>query len=855
MWEVFDALVDIYTHLVPLGRRESLVAYRSLQSSHPLRLKLRGPMAPVLQRVLAGEDQFAAEQVEFAIEVSKLRFIPTCEYQAEGQHAKTHKRGLGRHNHTEQYQSYGLRLPELARALDSRPEVMHELAYCCQVTYNAQMACQAVGLSGHPSVTQQTHEAAATQRKSRLLVHAKVIYHADSHTLYRAVPPDLEYRPDDDGDDQPAAPHDSDGKGHVGHSEPSASTSGVGSSGGDGGDGNPSKPARRVLVNHQGALDLLKKYLLQFVLVMLKDQQAMYLAVPVVSSALVKLSSALRGQARRSSLASDEDPGLALAHVQAESGNVSGVDLGDLLQAKKFQALFQDMLFFKVVRLKPSMVTRRRGKGERGFEKNDSVVAAHKVLRIAVDEQLVIVDAASHNYASDIARQSLVLSFEALPLEALLDLRLWEPTGEMEYSIDASILKQPVSFSGECRSAANAVIQQFLEGTGEDGAALSEQFMQASPWHREILQSLNHSGIIEKTGNVADQMNAELWKFTRVGRRSVQVGLRLRGPERALKVREGVAVQEYTIWELMMHLDMHGWRHVLKMPLSKEPDLPFLLAAEGTCEAGPKIWYTKPRANAICHAYLVLLAKGTQEVQHWKSGGFYAAQLHGAAFKPRSQRACKFKSQAEDDWDAGEAMHEATRARKNFMPSPVAGLDGVDGSSSDGMDGLDDGVDGSSSGSSSSSSSGSSSSSSSSTGDTELPPNGRGPNRTDVGLACGLNHMVKVFSKTGAHSGWEMLCNHPLHQGEKRCRKNLRNTAHGRTEPLTRMMLQEWAFRGRDKDSCKEHMDLWATVESEGYGGEITEPISMVTEFAHASGEAVAAPRKRKRGWEGHACE
>ena len=87
-------------------------------------------MAPVLQRVLAGEDQFAAEQVEFAIEVSKLRFIPTCEYQAEGQHAKTHKRGLGRHNHTEQYQSYGLRLPELARALDSRPEVMHELAYC-----------------------------------------------------------------------------------------------------------------------------------------------------------------------------------------------------------------------------------------------------------------------------------------------------------------------------------------------------------------------------------------------------------------------------------------------------------------------------------------------------------------------------------------------------------------------------------------------------------------------------------------------------------------------------------------------------------------------------------------------------
>ena len=299
MWEVFDALVDIYTHLVPLGRRESLVAYRSLQSSHPLRLKLRGPMAPVLQRVLAGEDQFAAEQVEFAIEVSKLRFIPTCEYQAEGQHAKTHKRGLGRHNHTEQYQSYGLRLPELARALDSRPEVMHELAYCCQVTYNAQMACQAVGLSGHPSVTQQTHEAAATQRKSRLLVHAKVIYHADSHTLYRAVPPDLEYRPDDDGDDQPAAPHDSDGKGHVGHSEPSASTSGVGSSGGDGGDGNPSKPARRVLVNHQGALDLLKKYLLQFVLVMLKDQQAMYLAVPVVSSALVKLSSALRVQARQ----------------------------------------------------------------------------------------------------------------------------------------------------------------------------------------------------------------------------------------------------------------------------------------------------------------------------------------------------------------------------------------------------------------------------------------------------------------------------------------------------------------------------------------------------------------------------
>ena len=110
-----------------------------------------------------------------------------------------------------------------------------------------------------------------------------------------------------------------------------------------------------------------------------------------------------------------------------------------------------------------------------------------------------------------------------------------------------------------------------------------------------------------------------------------------------------------------------------------------------------------------------------------------------------------------------------------------------------------------------------------------------------------MNHIVKVWSKSGEHCGWEMQCNHPLHQKDKRCRINRRNTAHGRTEELTRQMLLEWAHRGRNLDSWESHAAEWSSVELEGFAGDLPAVPAQVTEYRRSNGEVVPLPRKRRR--------
>ena len=63
-------------------------------------------------------------------------------------------------------------------------------------------ATRALGLDGHPELHRSRQEAGACangkqQRWDRNLVHAKVIYHADSFTLYRQAAPSLSFHGDE----------------------------------------------------------------------------------------------------------------------------------------------------------------------------------------------------------------------------------------------------------------------------------------------------------------------------------------------------------------------------------------------------------------------------------------------------------------------------------------------------------------------------------------------------------------------------------------------------------------------------------------------------------------------------------
>ncbi len=110
-----------------------------------LRCQLREELRPYCERFLDGADILAPDMVPLATFVGGLRLIPTSERPIEAQHAKTHKRGLGRHSHTEQYISYGLRSPELVAQLNAQESFVKVLAYLCKVSLNAYSSCPAVG--------------------------------------------------------------------------------------------------------------------------------------------------------------------------------------------------------------------------------------------------------------------------------------------------------------------------------------------------------------------------------------------------------------------------------------------------------------------------------------------------------------------------------------------------------------------------------------------------------------------------------------------------------------------------------------------------------------------------------------
>ena len=194
---------------------------------------MRGELREQCELWLAGTELFSPDLIDLARFLGKLAFIPTSERQIEAQHAKTHKRGLGRHNHGEVFQSYGLRIPELTKALDSSPSLFGDFCRWCSVSSNAKKACDAVGLGDHPAI-EECHQ---DRNMFRSPIFGKVVYHADGYSLYRATPFQAQLGPgddDDDGDDGDSPDVGPPRKSGVLHGDggSGSSSGGVGSSGG-----------------------------------------------------------------------------------------------------------------------------------------------------------------------------------------------------------------------------------------------------------------------------------------------------------------------------------------------------------------------------------------------------------------------------------------------------------------------------------------------------------------------------------------------------------------------------------------------------------------------------------------------
>ena len=112
-----------------VGRTQALT-YNLHYSIHmQVRRQLRDVHRHAAESYLAGGQFGDAGMEAFGKFVGALRAIRTNERVGEGQHAKVHKRGLGRHRHTVHFMSYGLRAKELAGMMNRDPHALSELAY------------------------------------------------------------------------------------------------------------------------------------------------------------------------------------------------------------------------------------------------------------------------------------------------------------------------------------------------------------------------------------------------------------------------------------------------------------------------------------------------------------------------------------------------------------------------------------------------------------------------------------------------------------------------------------------------------------------------------------------------------
>ena len=221
--------------------------------------------------------------------------------------------------------------------IQANQTALAEFAFCCQCVPNAQAACEAVGLSTHPAIQEQTRE----RHMFRRPIYGRVIYHADGMTLYRCPSPAIGFNRDnslepgageDEYQDNDAGGGDGAGGGGDGHGgggdgadrrgdcavggsgqqqgqrgdrgELCHRVSSVQGAGGGQDDGNDEDDGRghcqhrHVLRWHHGALQLLLKYLLQLLHALLKHEQATYFSLPLHQGTLSSLRSVFRSRFR-----------------------------------------------------------------------------------------------------------------------------------------------------------------------------------------------------------------------------------------------------------------------------------------------------------------------------------------------------------------------------------------------------------------------------------------------------------------------------------------------------------------------------------------------------------------------------
>ena len=155
---------------------------------HPLMKQFRSePVHSEVLQHLEGED--LANCPNLAIFLARFKFALVVERRIEGGHARIQRKGRGASYRGEAYDSLALRMTEIRRETEGKPEFLEDLSVLLDKARSPRRMVEALGLQFHPALQRETH---AWSKVYRL-----VAYRADKWTLYRSGPPPVEISPSD----------------------------------------------------------------------------------------------------------------------------------------------------------------------------------------------------------------------------------------------------------------------------------------------------------------------------------------------------------------------------------------------------------------------------------------------------------------------------------------------------------------------------------------------------------------------------------------------------------------------------------------------------------------------------------
>ena len=476
------------------------------------------------------------------------------------------------------------------------------------------------------------------------------------------------------------------------------------------------------------------------------------------------------------------------------------------------QRLVVETLFFRVVKVSPDKQKHVHVRGALGLQHEDAVISAHQVLWASSSQNYMLLNPlAAESEREKGLPSTYVLTLQCLPFEVLREMRVWTvaDSSGLEYRVHSAVIFEP-PIKEEHKLFLPDLLSDLMVHKASDGAVLDRRCLNGSA-RDALLRALESQELVQLRD---DGPRFQTWAVTPKGQASICAGNIVSKPRLALLPRLGVSFGEMYAWELIASLSIAGWQHSVHAAGKRK------LQLESYKPGGPKIWYTRPNADAVSVYYLRALAGNELEVKHLESTGFYKALLEGKPYV-RSIKHLRLKVFAEDDMDAG---YEAPRRKKKQTPAildgPVPPLspppledepseDDVSQkteSSADDEESEEEWID------------------ENEDEDEEQPDVPAVPPPPFV-PDVGLNRMTAVRDpNNGSIIGWEAVCNHPSHQFPSACRKNRRSVAAGRDEKLTIRMLAAWLAWGKDSADRGEHFDdKWKDVEKAAKNGTLPE--------------------------------